>query len=173
MKCSNRRASSLSQLVNISSDMFSRPVHRDTPAETTFSVGEMPHGTAEYPPIQTILMVAARDDTHHPLELALVQAGYQVDIATGNNCGYEVMVSRRPSVVIICATVEPGELTHLRQLTDAPIIAFLHHPTQEQVLEALDGGVDDCQTDAIGIPEQVSRVRALLRRAPPHWDHVC
>jgi len=136
---------------------------------------------------RTVLLVNTNGDptgtqssARDPLGLALAQAGYHVSIVRGIQAASGFIMRNRPSIIVISDPKETqssmagsDQWSSLRQLTDAPIIAFLHHPTQEQVLEALDGGVDDCQTDATGIPEQVSRVRALLRRNPPRQDHVC
>ena len=136
---------------------------------------------------RTVLLVNTNGDptgtqssARDPLGLALAQAGYHVSIVRGIQAAADFIVRNPkgtqgspPVIIVISTRVEAEEWSYLRRLTDAPIIAFLHHPTQEQVLEALDGGVDDCQTDATGIPEQVSRVRALLRRNPPRQDHVC
>jgi len=112
-------------------------------------------------------------DAHDPLGLALSQAGYCVSIVKGILEAPGVIVRDQPAVIVISMMGGADEWSRLRRLTDAPMIAFLHHPTQEQVLEALDGGVDDCQTDAMGIPERVSRVRALMRRSPPSHDRLC
>ncbi|MCL5995375.1 MAG: hypothetical protein M1546_04880 [Chloroflexi bacterium] len=98
---------------------------------------------------------------------ALAEEGYQIGVVRGLSGALDSLREEHPSLVILCGSVGPHDWLVLRQVTTAPILALLPQPTEMEILTALDAGVDDCQMASIGVPEILSRVRALLRRGTP------
>ena len=92
-------------------------------------------------------------------------------IETGpGRSGLRALYDERPDIVVL--DLEPAEfggldtLSRIRELSDVPVVALIAGNSEEDRVNALRAGVDDCVSKPAG-PELAARVEALLRRPQP------
>ena len=104
---------------------------------------------------------------------ALTQAGIEAE-GMANDVEFRAACARRLPDVVMLDIMLPGadglEILHrIRNtpgLSRVPLIMVTAKSTELDIVTALDGGADEYLTKPYGMMEMVSRVRALLRRAP-------
>lgn len=104
---------------------------------------------------------------------ALAQAGIEAE-GMANDVEFRAACARRLPDVVMLDIMLPGadglEILHrIRNtpgLSRVPVIMVTAKSTELDIVTALDGGADEYLTKPYGMMEMVSRVRALLRRAP-------
>ena len=104
---------------------------------------------------------------------ALTQAGIEAE-GMANDVEFRAACARRLPDVVMLDIMLPGadglEILHrIRNtpgLSRVPVIMVTAKSTELDIVTALDGGADEYLTKPYGMMEMVSRVRALLRRAP-------
>ncbi len=84
--------------------------------------------------------------------------------AQGWSEGEEAARRLLPDLVIACGSPTAQQWHALRERTSAPILALLAVPTPSAIVEALDGGADDCQPASLRQSELLMRAKGLLRR---------
>ena len=121
-------------------------------------------------------MVYCVEDDANIRELALyalTQAGIEAE-GMANDVEFRAACARRLPDVVMLDIMLPGadglEILHrIRNtpgLSRVPVIMVTAKSTELDIVTALDGGADEYLTKPYGMMEMVSRVRALLRRAP-------
>ncbi len=121
-------------------------------------------GTVQPARSGTILLVSTEGGCMQVLAPVLAQEGYRVYQANSLNDALAGLRQECPDLIIFCGRAGPEDWLALRRVTSIPILALMSRPTETEVSDALDSGVDDCQAMSIGTWEALSRVHALLRR---------
>lgn len=119
-----------------------------------------------------ILLADSDLDTLAILENTLKQEGHEVE--TVREAWRVVSQARQhqPELVILDLELQSGnslvlcnELRSQPNLTDVPILFLTTKYQVQNVVQALDGGGDDCLSKPFTAKELAARVRALLRRS--------
>jgi two-component system KDP operon response regulator KdpE len=58
----------------------------------------------------------------------------------------------------------------IRMLSDVPLIVITVRDGEKDKIEVLDAGADDYVSKPFSMPEMLARIRATLRRTPPHTE---
>ena len=106
------------------------------------------------------------------LELALRDHGYDVRTAATGEQGLEEVALRRPDVLLLDLML-PGidgleVCRRVRAEGDLPIIAVTARSDSADVVAGLEAGADDYVTKPVVASVLAARIRAVLRRVPPH-----
>ncbi len=121
-------------------------------------------------------MVYCVEDDENIRELtlyALKQAGIEAE-GMADDTEFRAACARRLPDVVMLDIMLPGAdgleiLRRIRKtpgLSRVPVIMVTAKTSELDIVTALDGGADEYLTKPYGMMEMVSRVRALLRRAP-------
>ncbi len=124
---------------------------------------------------QRVAMVIEDDpDTLDLLKLNLRRAGINVVGAIDGKQAIQKWVEASPNVVILDLMMPEMDgwetLTHLRAISDAPIIILSALSQSENIVRGLREGADDYITKPFQNEEIIARVEAALRRAGPHVE---
>lgn len=116
-----------------------------------------------------LLLVEDEPDLAETVQVALTEAGYQVDLATdgvegeqyGRTTAYDVMVidwmlPRQDGIALVEALRDAR--------IDTPILMLTAVSSEEDVVTGLDAGVDDYLTKPFSFSVLFARLRALVRR---------
>lgn len=122
------------------------------------------HGAEES---RRILIVEDEAHIRKFLRIALEAHGYEVLEARRGEEGLELMVTGRPSLVILDLGLPDmdghGVITRIREWSVTPILVMSVRSEEQEVVRALDAGANDYVTKPAGIAELMARIRVLLR----------
>lgn len=120
-----------------------------------------------------ILLVDDEVELTKPLSRVLQTEGYSVDIAQEGATGLAMAIAQSYDLLILdwmlpqlsgldlCQTLR-------RQGKVTPVLFLTAKDTLDDRVEGLDAGADDYLVKPFELRELLARVRALLRRSPPH-----
>jgi two-component system response regulator VicR len=121
------------------------------------------------PERQRILIIDDETDTVFLLKEILKSAGFDVVGAFNCDQALEKASDFTPDVILLDLMMPDidGWETYqqLRKMTEAPVVVISAKSTKEDVVNGLQGGVDDYITKPFHNAEVVARVRNVLRRA--------
>jgi DNA-binding response OmpR family regulator len=85
----------------------------------------------------------------------------------------EVLAQDPPALVLLDAHLEGDSgydlLRRMRRISDVPIMMISAVSSSEQRVRAVELGADDYLNKPFGMRELLARIRARLRRGPPHF----
>lgn len=125
-------------------------------------------GTAE-----KILIVEDDAAVAEMVQTRLVREGFEVQWASDGAAGFEQVHTFQPQLILldltmprmsgieVCRRLREGEATR-----HIPIIMVTAHSADEEVTQGLDVGADDYVAKPFSVRQLISRIRAVLRRAP-------
>ena len=120
--------------------------------------------------MKRVLVVDDERQITRMLRMALLGAGYAVDIAGDGAEALQRFEAQRPDLVItdlVMPEMDGLELTRaIRQIAQTPIIVLSVRDADAMKVAALDEGADDYLTKPFSMPELQARVRVHLRRSP-------
>ena len=111
-----------------------------------------------------ILLIGLGQRSCEALVRRLEGLGFRTMAVSGEEAGREALERASPSLVLVCGPAPLDFYRFLRRATPAPILALNPQAGEEQVLAALDSGVDQFQARPVSEGEVVARILALLRR---------
>jgi DNA-binding response OmpR family regulator len=118
---------------------------------------------------QRILVVEDEFDTIFLLKQILRIAGFNVMSASSGQEALKKIVDNKPDLVLLDLMMPEMDgwetLSHLRQMTDVPVIIVSAVNTKPEIVRGLSTGVDDYVTKPFYNAEIVARVKAVLRRS--------
>lgn len=115
------------------------------------------------------LLVIEDDDVYSKLlEQLLTHNGFQVQVANNATIGLQLTYSLKPDAVLLDIML-PGVdgwqiCSHLREVSDVPIIMLTAFGSKDNVIKGLNLGADDFIIKPVTMNELVARIRAVLRR---------
>ena len=118
----------------------------------------------------TILIVEDEYAVARGIQYALQQEGYQVAVSRSGEEGLDFALREGPDLVLLDVRL-PGidGFEVLRRLrmngSKAPVLILTARDDQMDKVVGLELGADDYMTKPFGLPELMSRIKALLRRA--------
>ncbi|MGD8554134.1 MAG: response regulator transcription factor [Anaerolineales bacterium] len=122
-------------------------------------------------PRARVLIVDDDPDVVTLLKLTLRKAGLDVAGALDAEEAIQKCAEFQPDIFLLdlmMPVVDGWEIfRRLRQITDAPIVIVSAKGQKQDIVRGLETGADDYVTKPFHLPEVVSRVRAVLRRAGP------
>lgn len=118
---------------------------------------------------QRILVVEDEIDTIFLLKQILRIAGFNVMSASSGHEAIKKIINHKPDLVMLDLMMPEMDgwetLTHLRQMTDVPVIIVSAISAKPEIVRGLSTGVDDFVTKPFYNAEIVARVKAVLRRS--------
>ncbi len=106
------------------------------------------------------------------LKVGLGDRGHQVFAGHNGQEGVELVAELTPDLVIIDMTMpimDGLEATEqIRQSSDVPIIMLTAETDEEDIINALETGVDEYLSKPFRLNELAARIQALIRRR--HWE---
>ena len=124
------------------------------------------------PGARRILVVDDDPMVASTVQRVLRPEGYEVDVALGGGQALEQARAKRPDLVVLDLMM-PGidgleVCRRLRADGDLPILMLTARSGTADRVKGLDSGADDYLVKPFAYAELLARVRALLRRTPPH-----
>ena len=120
-----------------------------------------------------ILLVDDEPTLLDTLAYNLRSSGYDVVTASDGATALEQARSTAPDLIILDLMLpEIDGLTvcrSLRATSDTPILVLTARSGELDKIVGLESGADDYMTKPFSLGELQARIRALLRRAGPHW----
>jgi two-component system KDP operon response regulator KdpE len=118
---------------------------------------------------EKILVIDDKKEMTWLLERALVEDGYEVEIAHNGQEGLRQAYASRPDLILLDVMM-PGMngwdmLRRLREFSDTPVIMLTAVGHEDDKVHGLNIGADDYVTKPFGMQELKARIRAALRRA--------
>jgi two-component system phosphate regulon response regulator PhoB len=117
-----------------------------------------------------VLVVDSDGGSRRSVQECLAEAGYTVRVCSAPNLLTEA-VERRPCLILIAAVLPDTSGLELcrrvrlnPKLAKLPIILLLVGAAEQDRVQALEWGADDCITKPFSAQELVARVQAVLRR---------
>jgi PAS domain S-box-containing protein len=160
----------------------SPPKGEQSGAEFVFSLPLALQPTKEQAPIQPyqhvaptvpkegvrVLVVEDEPDFQALLQTVFTQAGYQVELAPDAPAAIDIIQISEPDIVLL-DWILPGMdginiCRNIRRWSSVPILMITSKSSQEDLISALDAGVDDYLTKPFNTSELLARTRSLLRR---------
>lgn len=118
---------------------------------------------------QCILIVEDEPDTIFLLKQILLNSGFNVRSAMSGKEAIEKVALYKPDLVLLDLMMPEMDgwetFRYLRQVADVPIIILSALAIKEDIVKALQLGVDDYITKPFYNAEVVARVKAVLRRS--------
>jgi DNA-binding response OmpR family regulator len=117
--------------------------------------------------VEKILIISDEPSSQTVLHSLLLRAGYDVDMAQGDNVAIHDFRTARPSLVILDNL--PSRSLHDRccqirnESLDIPLLVLSVVSEVEQVVQLLELGADDYITKPFEPSEFLARIRAALR----------
>jgi len=120
-------------------------------------------------PRQCILIVEDETDTVFLLKQILINAGFNVRSAFNGTEAIEKVTAHHPDLVLLDLMM-PGidgwdTFRYIRQVMDVPVIILSALAIKDDIVKALQLGVDDYITKPFYNAEVIARVKNVLRRA--------
>jgi DNA-binding response OmpR family regulator len=124
--------------------------------------------------VSRILLVDDEPALLDTLAYNLRSSGYDVVTAADGASALEEARSAAPDLIILDLMLpEIDGLTvcrSLRATSDTPILVLTARSGELDKIVGLESGADDYMTKPFSLGELQARIRALLRRAGPHWQ---
>jgi two-component system KDP operon response regulator KdpE len=121
-----------------------------------------------------ILVVDDEPQIRRVMRATLAGHGHFVADARSGEEALEKLAADRFDLVLLDMNM-PGmggmaACREIRARWDIAIIVLTVRDTEQDKVQALDAGADDYVTKPFGMPELLARIRAALRRLPPHAE---
>src|SRR5574341_1375698 len=117
----------------------------------------------------TVLVI---DDDRTMLRLlqeALTKAGFHTLLASNGIDGLQELYARQPDLIVLDVMMPRMDgwetLTHIRQISQAPVIMLTAKDAETDKLRGFKMGVDDYVTKPFSFAELSARAKAVLKRA--------
>lgn len=125
--------------------------------------------------VVSILVVEDEPAIRELISINLTRAGYKALRAGDSETAQRLLRELKPALAIV-GWVLPGKsglaLVRILRADPAtrslPVIMLTARPDEHDKVLALESGADDCITKPFSPREMLARVRAILRRLPPH-----
>lgn len=118
---------------------------------------------------QKVLIVEDDPDTIQLLKMVLRNAGYHVLSATSGGDAIRKVTEMQPDIVLLDLMMPEMDgwqtYNYIRQMTDLPVIIVSAVGAKDEIVKALQIGVDDYITKPFVNAEVVARIQAVLRRS--------
>ncbi len=117
-----------------------------------------------------ILTVGADPALSEQIGLALEESGYGLKKASSSNETVQNLLRYSPDLVLVESGILSTQLNgwetcrRIREVSDVPIIVITDGTNEEDLLNCLRMGADDCLSQPLIPEELVARMEALLRR---------
>jgi two-component system KDP operon response regulator KdpE len=122
----------------------------------------------------TVLVIEDEIQMRRLLRTALEGEGHRVFEAMDGAAGISEAARRRPDLVILDLGLPDTEgiqvLKRIREWSNVPIIVLTVRDSEEDKVNALDGGADDYVTKPFNTGELLARIRVTQRRVQPASD---
>ncbi|HWU41826.1 MAG TPA: response regulator [Bdellovibrio sp.] len=119
--------------------------------------------------LRRILIIDDESSIRKLLRVSLEANQYQVEEAASGREGLQLVASTRPDLVLLdLGLPDLGGLEVLRELREwskVPVIVLTVLDSDNDKINALDGGADDYVTKPFSVPELLVRMRVALRHA--------
>jgi two-component system response regulator RegX3 len=123
------------------------------------------------PDLPVVLLVEDEASIAEPFARALQREGLRPVVAPTAAAARELVVSRRPDIVLLDLSLPDGDGRELcrewRRDSQVPIIMLTARGTETDRVVGLELGADDYVVKPFSAAEVAARIRAVLRRAPP------
>lgn len=118
----------------------------------------------------SILVVEDEETLAESLRYTLTREGYEVAVAADGRSALERLASVPPDLVVLDLML-PGlggldVLRHIRSSLAIPVVVVTAKDAEADVVAGLELGADHYMTKPFSMRELVSRISAILRRAP-------
>lgn len=138
-------------------------INSEANSNTGVDLDELNHGR------QCILIVEDEPDTIFLLKQILLNSGFNVRSAMSGKEAIEKVTLHKPDLVLLDLMMPEMDgwdtFRYLRQVADVPVIILSALAIKEDIVKALQIGVDDYITKPFYNAEVVARVKAVLRRS--------
>jgi len=120
-----------------------------------------------------VLVAGADLALSEQIGVALEERGYGLNKAPSLNEAVQNLLRYSPDLVLVESGMLSTELNgweicrRIREVSDVPIIVITDGTNEEDPLNCLRMGADDCLARPFAMAEQAARVEALLCRAMP------
>lgn len=119
-----------------------------------------------------ILIIEDDEEIVDVLRRTLRAEGYEVRVGEDGGSGLEIAADFLPDLVLLDLGLPDMDglevCNRLRAESEMPILMLTARVETEDRVTGLDGGADDYLTKPFDRSELLARIRALLRRHPPH-----
>ncbi|RPI58733.1 MAG: DNA-binding response regulator [Chloroflexi bacterium] len=123
-------------------------------------------------PGQRILIVGREKDLQRGLIRFLSHAGFHILTAPdGQHAAFNLALHRADLVILRlwpCDLESCETLEQIRRFSSVPVIGLVDPRDTEAAVAGLNGGADQVMAEPPNFQELQARIRALLRRSPPH-----
>ncbi|MDD4973483.1 MAG: response regulator [Bacteriovorax sp.] len=121
--------------------------------------------------MRKILVIDDENSIRKLLRVSLEANNYQIIEAENAQEGIQKIIEERPEIILLdLGLPDKNGLTvikEVRQWSSTPIIVLTVQDSDQDKIEALDGGADDYITKSFSIPELLVRIRVALRHTTP------
>lgn len=142
---------------------INQTINNEATSNTGLDLDELNHGR------QCILIVEDEPDTIFLLKQILLNSGFNVRSAMSGKEAIEKVKLHKPDLVLLDLMMPEMDgwdtFRYLRQVADVPVIILSALAIKEDIVKALQLGVDDYITKPFYNAEVVARVKAVLRRS--------
>lgn len=116
-----------------------------------------------------VLVIDDESSIRKLLRVSLEANTYHVDEATTGQEGLQLAASLRPDIILLDLGLPDKSglqvLRELREWSHVPVIVLTVLDSENDKVNALDGGADDYVTKPFSVPELLVRMRVALRHA--------
>lgn len=118
---------------------------------------------------ETVLTVDDEPRFIRLIEANLTAAGYDVLTATGGQEALEIIVDKKPNLVLLDVMMPEMDgfevLDRIREFSNLPVIMLTAKGAEADRVEGLNRGADDYVVKPFSATELLARVKAVLRRS--------
>ena len=119
--------------------------------------------------MKKILVIDDENSIRKLLRVSLEANSYQVIEAENAQIGIQKIIEERPEIILLDLGLPDKDgmivIKEVRQWSTVPIIILTVLNTDQDKINALDGGADDYITKPFSIPELLVRIRVALRHS--------